>query len=66
LYYNEAQLPEIDINFVKFPQITVTPSVGQAEISNDFFYNKFSTKQKFLDAIQQGSRILNFSTSKEL
>ena len=64
--YDEAQLPETDINFVKFPQITITPSVGQPEVSNDFFYSKYSTKQKFLDAIQQGSRILNFSTSKEL
>lgn len=64
--YDEAQLPEADINFVKFPQITVTPSVGQAVVSNDFFFDYFRTKQKFLDAIQQGSRILNFSTSKEL
>ena len=64
--YDEAQLPETNINFVKFPQITVTPSVGQAVVSNDFFYDYFRTKQKFLDAIQQGSRILNFSTSKEL
>lgn len=64
--YDEAQLPETDINFVKFPQITVTPSVGQAVVSNDFFCDYFRTKQKFLDAIQQGSRILNFSTSKEL
>ena len=64
--YDEAQLPETDINFVKFPQITITPSVGQAVVSNDFFHNYFSTKQKFLDAIQQSSRILNFSTSKEL
>ena len=64
--YDEAQLPETDINFVKFPQITVTPSVGQVVVSNDFFFDYFRTKQKFLDAIQQGSRILNFSTSKEL
>ena len=64
--YDEAQLPETDINFVKFPQITITPSVGQAVVSNEFFYDYFRTKQKFLDAIQQGSRILNFSTSKEL
>ena len=64
--YDEAQLPETDINFVKFPQITITPSVGQAVVSNDFFHNYFRTKQKFLDAIQQSSRILNFSTSKEL
>lgn len=64
--YDDAQLPETDINFVKFPQITITPSVGQAVVSNEFFYDYFRTKQKFLDAIQQGSRILNFSTSKEL
>ena len=64
--YDEAQLPETDINFVKFPQITITPSVGQPEVSNDFFCSYFSTKQKFLDAIQQNSRILNFLTSKEL
>ena len=64
--YDEAQLPETDIYFVKFPQITITPSVGQAVVSNEFFYDYFRTKQKFLDAIQQGSRILNFSTSKEL
>ena len=64
--YDEAQLPETDINFVKFPQITITPSVGQPEVSNDFFCSYFRTKQKFLDAIQQNSRILNFLTSKEL
>lgn len=64
--YDEAQLPETDINFVKFPQITITPSVGQPIVSNDFFNSYFSTKQKFLDAIQQSSKILNFSTSKEL
>ena len=64
--YDEAQLPETDINFVKFPQITITPSVGQPEVLNDFFLSKYSTKQKFLDAIQHSSRILNFSTSKEL
>ena len=64
--YDEAQLPETDINFVKFPQITITPSVGQAVVSNEFFYDYFRTKQKFLDAIQQNSRILNFLTSNEL
>ena len=63
--YDESQIPETDISFVKLPKITlVAGSVNH--VTDDFKVYKFNTKEKFLSAVQENPRLLQYSVTNEL
>lgn len=63
--YDESQIPETDIVFPKLPKITFIGN-GDPIIENNFKVNKWNTKQKFLEAVQQNPRLLEYSITKDL
>ena len=61
--YDESQIPETDIVFTKLPKITFIGN-GDPIIEENFKVHKWNTKQKFLEAVQQNPRLLQFEVSK--
>jgi hypothetical protein len=63
--YDESQIPETDITFVKLPKITVVVG-SENHLQDNFKVYKFNTKEKFLSAVQEHPNLLQFSVTNEL
>ena len=61
--YDESQIPETNVAFVKLPLISFI-GTGSPAPSTSFQCSKFGTKQQFLDRVQQNPRLLQFSVNK--
>jgi hypothetical protein len=63
--YDESQIPETDITFVKLPKITLVAG-GVNHVADNFKVYNFNTKEKFLSAVQENPRLLQYSVTNEL
>ena len=63
--YDESQIPETDITFVKLPKITLVAG-GVNHVADNFKVYNFNTKEKFLNAVQENPRLLEYSVTNAL
>lgn len=61
--FDESQIPETNVTFVKLPKISFI-GTGAPSPSESFKVYKFSTKQQFLDRVQEKPSLLEYSITK--